>query len=269
MNYTHVAQNPADPYENPYTGKSIPLDVALGKIDTLDLNASYAGTIPLWYRLLNCGFRLPASAGTDTFLNRIASRLPGGDRVYVKINGPLTYENWIDNLRAGRSFVSNGPQLEFTAENSGLGETLELAAARSVRIKARADSQFPMDKVEVIYNGKVAAAATLSPDRKSATLEMDLMLDRSGWLSFRASGSGHADHPVGTLDAHCSPIYVVVAGKPAGSQEDAEYFLKWIERLSVAIRTRDRIPDPQLRQQVQSYLEAARGVYVKIAGQGT
>ena len=27
----------------------------------------------MWYRLLNCGFHLPASAGTDCFLNRIRS----------------------------------------------------------------------------------------------------------------------------------------------------------------------------------------------------
>ena len=133
-------QNPADPYENPYTGKSIPIDVALNKVDTLDLNASYAGTIPLWYRLLNCGFHLPASAGTDTFLNRIASRLPGGDRVYVKLNGPLTYDNWITNLKAGRSFVSNGPLIEFTAENSEPGDTLKLETARTVHIRATAKS---------------------------------------------------------------------------------------------------------------------------------
>lgn len=265
VNYTHVAQNPADPYENPYTGKGIPIDVALGKIDTLDLNASYAGTIPLWYRLLNCGFHLPPSAGTDTFLNRIASRLPGGDRVYVKLNGPLNYENWIAGLKAGRSFVSNGPVLEIAVESAGPGDTLALDVARSPHVKATATSQFAMDKVELVYNGQVAATATLAADKKSATLDADVKLDRSGWLSFRVSGPGHADHPIGSLDAHTSPIYVTVSGKPTASKEDAEYFLQWIERLSLAIRQRDRIPDAELRKQVQDQFEAARAVYIKIA----
>lgn len=265
VNYTHVAQNPADPYENPYTGKGIPIDVALGRIDTLDLNASYAGTIPLWYRLLNCGFHLPASAGTDTFLNRINSRLPGGDRVYVKLNGPLTYENWIAGLKAGKTFVSNGPQLEFNVENASIGDTLKLDVARAVKVTAKATSQFPMDKVELIYNGAVVAAMAHMPDRKSASFETMLDLDRSGWLAWRVSGPGHADHPVGTLDAHTSPIYVTIAGQPAGSKADAEYFLKWIDRLSLAIRLRDRIPDPQLRKQVEDQFEAARAVYLKIA----
>jgi hypothetical protein len=31
--------------------------------------------------------------------------------------------------------------------------------------------------------------------------------------------------------AHSSPVYVEVAGRPAGSKADAEYFLAWIDRL--------------------------------------
>lgn len=101
VNYTHAVQNPDKPFENPYAAKGLPIDVALGKTDTLDLNNAYQGTVPVWYRLLNCGFRLPGSAGTDCFLNRIFSRLPGGDRVYVQINGPLAYDRWIAGLKRG------------------------------------------------------------------------------------------------------------------------------------------------------------------------
>jgi hypothetical protein len=67
---------------------------------------------------------LTAYAGTDCFLNRVkAWNVPGGDRVYVKVDGPLTYAAWIDALRAGRSFVSNGPVVELTVDGKGLGET--------------------------------------------------------------------------------------------------------------------------------------------------
>lgn len=268
VNYTHVAQNPEDPYQNPYTGKGIPVDVALGKIDTLDLNASYAGTTVLWHRLLNCGFRLPASAGTDVFLNRVVSRLPGGDRVYVKIDGPLDYGKWIDGLRAGRSFVTNGPMLEFSVGPHQLGDTIKLDVPRQLTVRAKAQSHFPMSKVEVLYNGQVVANMPLPDKQQPPTFEMPLMLDRSGWLALRASGPGHADHPVGSLDAHTSPIYVEVAGSPAGSRADAEFFLKWIDRLSLALRLRDRVPNDELRKHVQGQLEAARTVYTKIAETG-
>ncbi len=268
VNYTHVAQNPDDPYQNPYTGKGIPVDVALGKIDTLDLNASYAGTVVLWHRLLNCGFRLPASAGTDVFLNRVTSRLPGGDRVYVKLDGPLTYDKWIDGLRAGRSFVTNGPMLEFSIGPHHLGDSIKLDKPRELTIVAKAQSHFPMAKVEVLYNGEVVASVPLSDSQQQAMLEKSLKLDRSGWLALRASGPGHLDHPVGSLDAHTSPIYVEVAGSPAGARADAEIFLKWIDRLSLAMRLRDRIPNDELRKHVQNQLEAARSIYTKIVETG-
>jgi hypothetical protein len=265
VNYTHGAQNPDDPYQGAYTAKGIPVDVALGKIDTIDLNASYAGTVPLWYRLLNCGFHLPASAGTDCFLNRIRSQLPGGSRVYVKVDGDFSYGAWIANLRAGRSFVTNGPMLEISVESQEPGGTVRLTVPRDVQVGARASSQFPLDKVEVVFNGKVVASGTLAEDKLSSKLETGVKIPRSGWISLRAQGPGHPDHSGGLLEAHTSPVYVEVGGKPAASREDAEYFLKWIERLSLFLRQRERVPGPDLKQHVESQLEAARAVFVKIA----
>ena len=267
VNYTHVAQRPDDPYQNPYTGKGIPIDVALGKIDTLDINASYAETVPLWYRLLNCGFHLPASAGTDCFLNRIRSRLPGGDRVYVQAENDFSYEKWIAGLRAGKSFVSNGPMLELAVAGKGIGDTIQLPQAGEVKIEANATAQFPLDKVEVVFNGSVIATGKLNDDQLGATIAKRIKLDRSGWLALRASGPGHPDHPVGGQYAHTSPIYVQVGHDPAGSKEDAQYFLKWIDRLSLAVRVRDRIPSRELRERVRSQFERARAVYSKIARQ--
>ena len=45
VNYTHVAFDPADPYQGAYTGKALPVDAALGKIDTMDLNNSYNAAV--------------------------------------------------------------------------------------------------------------------------------------------------------------------------------------------------------------------------------
>lgn len=265
VNYTHVAQRPDDPYENPYTGKSIPIDVALGNIDSLDLNASYAGTVPLWYRLLNCGFRLTASAGTDCFLNRIRSRLPGGDRVFVKLAGPLTYEKWIAGLRAGRSFVTNGPMLEFTVNDKDIGDTIRLSGSGPVHVKASATAQFPFEKLELILNGEVIFRSTPDENRLTAAIDQAVEINRSGWLAVRASGPGHRDHPTGSQYAHTSPVYIAVAGEPVDAKSDAEYFLKWIDRLHLAIRVRDRIPSDELKRHVEVQLDAARDVYRKLA----
>jgi Tol biopolymer transport system component len=269
VNYTHAVQNPVKPFENPYAAKGLPIDVALGKIDSLDLNNAYAGTVPIWYRLLNCGFRLPPSAGTDCFLNRIFSQLPGGDRVYVQLPGPLTYAAWIGNLKKGRSFVSNGPMLEFTVAGKAVGDSVTLNGPQKLRVKATARAQYPLAKVELIHNGQVAALVPLAKDDLSATLDQEIEVKQSGWLALRASGPGHPDSVVPAVYAHTAPIYIDVAGSAVRSRDDALFFLKWIDELAVLLRIRDRIPDAELRLQVDNQLEAARKVYARIAKEGS
>ncbi len=272
VNYTHPIQNPDKPFENPYAAKGLPIDVALGKIDSLDLNNAYVGTVPIWYRLLNCGFRLPPSAGTDCFLNRIFSQLPGGDRVYVQVKGPLSYDGWIEGLKAGRSFVSNGPMLELAIDEKGPGDVLQIPAARKLKVRAKARSQYPLAGVELVYNGQVAVTARLGPDDLSSDIEQELLVDRSGWLALRATGRpggpGQADRPVPALFAHTGPIYVEVAGAPVRSAADARFFLSWIDDLNLIVRSRDRVPNDELRRHVQNQVEAARAVYARIAKEG-
>jgi TolB protein len=260
VNYTHPAANISDPFLSAYSAKAVPVDVALGKIDSLDINWGEA-TLSLWYRLLNCGFHLPASAGTDCFLNRISSRLPGSDRAYVKINRAFSYAEWIQNLRAGRSFVTNGPILEFNLGGKSLGETLHLSKADTVPVQASAVARSPLSRVELVYNGSVLTSGMLSTHRLSGKIEQSVRLEKSGWLSFRAYGDDQSQ-------AHTSAIYVDVGGKPAVSRQDAEYFLQWIDRLERKLKERDRVPSPELKTHVESQLSEARSVYRGIAAQG-
>src|SRR5262245_57114499 len=263
VNYTHVSQGD-DWSKTPYAAKAIPIDAALGKVDTLDINNSWAASVPLWYRLLNCGFRIPATAGTDVFLNRIGSNLPGGDRVYVHVDGPLTYGGWIEKLKAGRSFVTSGPMLEFTVNGSEPGSVLTLGEKPKVRVKAAARSAFPLTKAEVVHNGKVVATAIVAADKLSASVDQEIALDRGGWVAFRASGPGTADTATGALNAHTNPVYIEAGGVTSRSADEARAFLKWIEQFELVLRARDRFPTPKHREQAQEQIELARQVYARI-----
>jgi hypothetical protein len=260
VNYTHPSNNVSDPFLGAYSAKAVPVDVALGKIDSLDINWGDA-TLSLWYRLLNCGFKLPASAGTDCFLNRIRSRLPGSDRAYVRIESTFSYAGWIQNLRAGNSFVTNGPILEFSLGGKSLGETLHLSKPDSVAVQASAVASSPLSRVELVCNGSVLASGLLSADRLRGTIQKSVPIQKSGWLSFRAYGEDHSQ-------AHTGAIYIDVSGRPAASRNDAEYFLQWIERLEAKLKERDRVPSSELKARVESQLNAARAVYRKIAAEG-
>jgi hypothetical protein len=260
VNYTHGAQND-DVFTRAYSAKGIPIDAALGAVDTLDLNNSWEGSVPLWYKLLNCGFRIHATAGTDCFLNRIDSRLPGSERVYVKTGAKLDYGEWIDGLRAGRSFVTSGPMIEFAVNGQLSGSTLRLGDKGKVRVKASVRSQFPFAAAEVVHNGKVVATAELAADRLSAAIDEDIPLGEGGWLAFRARGPGTPDTLSPTQNAHANPVYIEIAGKTYRSADDARDFLIWLDRLELLARTRDRFPTPKHRQQVLEQFEAARKVY--------
>jgi TolB protein len=267
VSYTHSAQNAADLYLGAYTGKGLPIDAALGKIDSMDLNNSYGGCIPLWYRLLNCGFRLPASAGTDCFLNRVASRLPGSDRVYVRFDGEFSYAKWIEALRAGNSYVTNGPITEIiVGGRHRQGETLRMTGPGKTKVAAKAWWNLPLRKVEIVQDGKVVATRDFKPDEAPTEVwEQEINVERSGWVAVRTSGPAHADNPGGEAFAHTSPVYIDVPGKPADAKADAEFFLRWIERLDVALRERNRFPTAAQRAHAAAQLEAARAVYTKLA----
>jgi hypothetical protein len=222
----------------------------------------------LWYRLLNCGFRLPATAGTDVFLNRINSNLPGGDRVYVHVGGPLSYRAWIDGLKAGRSFVTSGPMLTFTVDGAGPGSVLKLGARPKVRVKATARAQSPLTKAELVHNAKVIAAARLSADGLTATLDKEVSLDVGGWLAFRADGPGSAHSATPSLNAHTNPVFIEAGGEVYLSAAEARAFLKWLDQFEGLLRARNRFPTPRLREQAQEQIQAARLVYVRILREG-
>ena len=63
--------------------------------------------------------------------------------------------------------------------------------------------------------------------------------------------------------AHSSPIYVEMRGHPLEARADAEYFLKWIDRLEADVTRRDRVPTGL--DHVKMQFDAARAVYRKLA----
>ena len=59
----------------------------------------------IYYKLLDCGLRLPPSAGSASGVLR---NPVGYNRVFVHLDGALDYDAWWRGLKVGRSFVTNG-----------------------------------------------------------------------------------------------------------------------------------------------------------------
>ncbi|MDZ4402246.1 CehA/McbA family metallohydrolase [Prosthecobacter sp.] len=260
--YTHPASNMLDSYAAAYAAKGLPVDVVSGTIDMLDVMGwVYDPSLPLWYRLLNCGFHLPAAAGTDVFLNRVPSSPPGWGRVYVHVPDGLTYEKWVAGLRAGRSFISNGPMIELTVNDKAIGDTLTLDSPGKIRVKGRVRSQFPLEKLEIVLDGNVIANGTLAEDKLTAAIDAELPIERSGWIALRTAGPVVNRWPSHYgIRAHTNPVYLAIKDHPADARAEAEYFLKWIDRLEADLKRRDQIPPGDL-EHVKTHLMLARNAY--------
>jgi hypothetical protein len=264
VNYTHPASNEKDAFDSAYAAKGLPVDVALGTVDSIDvMGSSHKANLPLWYRLLNCGFKIPASAGTDCFLNRIPSVVPGADRCYVRIDdGEFSYEKWIAGLKAGRTFVTNGPMLDVTIEGKLPGETLQLDGPRHVKVVVNVRAAQSLDRIEIVRNGIVGTIAECREAGTDFTKDTSVTVTSGGWLAVRVIGPAHPLSTRGEAFAHTSPVYVEVKDSPPDAEEDARYFLTWIDRLWEEVRRRNRIP-PRHQVHVESQIATARAVYQK------
>jgi hypothetical protein len=260
-----------DPAKGGGAARELPIDAVLGVVHAIDLmsyNSDEDLSAELWYRLLNCGLKLSACVGTDALLDRSTEPL-GGDRVYVKTAGPLTMQGWLDGLKAGRSFVTNGPIPMLEVNGRGPGETCELAGAGNVRVAVAVESYVPFSKVEVIVNGQVAAkdeAAGEPAGPRVKRFDVELPIGRSSWIALRVRGPGSPLVFDGPVWAHTSPVYVMVGGRRIASREDADYFVAWIEQMLRVVAARDRFARVEDRRQVEMLFRRAQDEFRKLAG---
>jgi TolB protein len=269
--YVHPFDAAPDPGDTtrPLTYE-LPVDAGLGKVDYLEVMgySDHRITSSIWYRLLNCGFRLPAGAGTDAFPNFASLRGPPGlVRVFVRAGATLEHRRWLAALKAGRTFVTNGPLLEFTLGGRGIGEEIRLPAGGRLTARVRLRSSVPVDHLELIGNGRLVASIALDADRTAASDTVSVRVERSGWYVLRA-WSDRAELPVLDLYpfASTSPIYVRVAGEPVRSPEDAAFFVRWIDRLDQAAQAHEGWNTPEEQEHVLRLLAQARAVYAGQAG---
>ena len=267
VGYVHPYDTFPDPAKDATLTHELPVDAALGKVDYVEVLgfSDHKSTAAVWYRLLNCGFRLPAAAGTDAMANFASLRGPVGlNRVYANVpRGLLDIQSWLSSLKQGHTFATNGPLLGFTLGGRVLGDELRLPAGENkVKFTAWLRSIVPVDHLEVICNGHLARELKLSGDRETVDVDDTISLSQSGWCLLRA-WSEKAEHPVLDLYPYAttSPIYVKVDGSAAKPAEDAAYFIAWIDRMiEDAKSSRDWNTDAE-KKSVLDLLNRARRIY--------
>ena len=275
----------------PYPSMEAPLDIALGKIDSLDIlttgdpfahhpvltdiykmqgpSAYTLAPIDMYYHYLNCGFRVAASAGSD----KMGLNPPiGSARTYVKTRGPLSYESWVEGIRAGRTFISTGPLLEFSVNGMEAGSVVTLGAGiAKLRVRARAISQEPYDVLEILVNGKVVRSVKpAGAGRREAVIDESIDVARGGWIAARAHGRTML--PYGAtwwmmpVFAHSSPVYLEMTGRPADARESAGVLLEQLSYMERWAEERAKFPTVENRREALELLGKARAKYEGLIG---
>lgn len=141
-----------------------------------------------WYEALDLGIRIGPTAGTDY---PCVPGLPGRERFYAKPDGALDAETWLEAVRQGKTFVTNGPAIELWVEHAQPGEELRLDEAGEVGVKGRVRFDPERDDIvalELIRGGAVAIRADAPTSPGEIRLETTLAIDRTSWLALRATG---------------------------------------------------------------------------------
>jgi hypothetical protein len=271
VGYVHPFDAFPEPVKDESLTDELPVDVALGKVDYIEVLgfSDHKSTAEVWYRLLNCGFRLPTAAGTDAMANFASLRGPVGlNRVYAPVaQGPLNHGQWLLSIKQGKTFATNGPLLGFTLDGHQIGDEIKLPAGKhQLKFSAWMRSIAPVDHLQIVCNGKVARELELTGTRATADVSDSVSISQSGWCVLRAY-SDRAEYPVLDLYPYAttSPIYISVAGSSPASPEAARYFLAWIDRLRKAVEGYEDWNTESEKQHVLSQIESARAIYGRLS----
>jgi Tol biopolymer transport system component len=267
VGYVHPYDSVPDPIKDASITHELPVDLALGKVDYIEVLgfSEHRSTAAVWYRLLNCGFHLPTGAGTDAMANYASLRGPVGlNRVYARVpTGPLNIGLWLEALKRGRTFATNGPLLGFSLGGREVGDELRLPAGKNkVKVSAWLRSFVPVDHLQVICNGKVKRELKVNSGAEAADQDA-IPISHSGWCLLRA-WSEKAEYPLLDLYPYAttSPIYVTVEGSTPDRNQDAAYFVAWIDRLIDGAKSNQDWNTEAEKSAVLEELSSARKIYV-------
>jgi hypothetical protein len=208
-------------------------DAALGIVDSVDLISpfSHGGAIFLYHRLLSCGLRLAATAGTDTFLSfshfGVVSNPPGWGRVYAQLGDrALSVAAFKDASRSGRTYVTNGPWLTLDVNGHGPGTVLDQAVGDQLDIRARVRGPGAEQLTLVGPDGVIAEGDAAHELRFETRLK-----DGPLWIAAVARGPGHPNTLDQSVLAHTSPVYVDVSGRRVARVAAGQWSLQFLDTL--------------------------------------
>ena len=240
----------------------------------------------MWYHTLSTGFRVRLSGETDfpcIFDDRV-----GLARTYAQLDGKLDFDRFVDAIKDGRSYVSEGRShlIDFRVNSTQLGmgkSQLDVKSPQKVQISARAAAYLPAVQdeigaiiasrapnlppywdverarigksrnvmVELVVNGEPVDRKEIVADGQWQDVRFERKVERSSWMALRVLYSSHTN-----------PIFVLVGDKPIrASRRSAEWCRRGVDRCWEMKRSRIRAEEIK---DAEGAYEKARQVYDRI-----
>ncbi len=187
------------------TGAGMALDVPYGLVDFVEILQLGSANLEIWFDFLNLGYKIAPVAGTDFPVLDV----PGAVRNYVHVGESFSTQGWFDGLKAGRTFVTNGPMLEFNINGAGMGSEIHVGPGTYLTIEASAKigADFaPLQSIQLFRQGRLIAEGSANNGTTKLSLRQNIAAERGGWFVLKAQGE-----KVGSTEkvvAVSAPIYV-------------------------------------------------------------
>jgi hypothetical protein len=274
------------------------VDVAHGMCDfisTVDTPANWE--LNIWYHTLDCGYRCRISGETD--FPCIYGERVGLGRSYVHLDGKLQFDDWVEGIKKGRCYVSDGLShlLDFSVNGVEVGRKdseVRLPAAGTVKVKARVAALLepePTPATEKIRNAPVPTRGNSSSmtftskpywhiekARIGSSRKVPVEVVVNGYPVARQDivADGREQDvefvvPIASSSwvclrilpsSHTNPVFVLVDGKPIrASKRSAEWCLKALDKCWANKAPRIR---PEERPAAEQAYAEARTAYRKI-----
>ena len=247
----------------------------------------------VWYHTLNCGFWTAFAGETD--FPCITNDHVGGGRSYVKVSaephGDEGYDDWVQGLKAGRSYFGDGRShlFNFAVESGGKTAVAnELALGGPVPVHVSADvcgwlepevsegtekirtaskyggpfwhlerarvGRTRKVPVELIVNGIAVQRSEIEADGAVHRIHFEANVQQSSWVAMRIYPSSHTN-----------PVFLTVDGAPVRASRQSA---KWCrEGVDACWRTESPRIRPGELDEARAAFEHARNIYDRIASQ--
>jgi hypothetical protein len=201
-----------------------PVHVANGTASFLEEEAAgltesaiTAGTTHLWRVLQNSGFRVALAGGSDFGCVHGDLGSPEVPRTLALVEGGLTYDSFLDSIRAGRTEVSVGghDRIDFSLDGVRLGGELKASAGTPMQVAIDTNFSEP-GQVRIMVNGELTESLMVGAGPQLNQLTVSV--EQSSWITAQST------------HVQTSPIYAIVDEKPIrASAEDASYLARYMD----------------------------------------